>query len=71
MCAPDLELFRSVVDYRDEDITPWPKNVPHRVNVRTFVKSQSVFAHWRLDSEKLMEECWQWDKQQRKTLRLV
>jgi len=69
--APDLELFRSIVDFRDEDITPWPKNVPHRDNERVFVHTKSVFAHWRQDTAKSNEECWAYDRTQRKTLRYV
>jgi hypothetical protein len=63
-----MSLYRTTVEFRDEDITPWPKNLPHQVFKREFNKGKSVFAGWKKDDEDTIAKCMSNDKYIRKTV---
>jgi len=65
--ANSLQLYRTCVDYRTEDIQPWLASIPNRIVNRTFVKANSVFALWRDDNEATKAECLKYDMVNRKT----
>jgi hypothetical protein len=65
--AKSLQLYRTCVDYRTEDLTPWLASIPNRIISRTFKKQDSVFASWKDDTEAVKAECLKVDMVNRKT----
>jgi hypothetical protein len=54
--GPDtIELYKTITDFRQEDIAEVGRNISE--SVKQFKKPVSVFARWKADTEDTREKC--------------
>ena len=52
-----MELYSSIIDFRQEDVPPKDSRNSKRRTVKVFHKPNTVFRSWKEDDEKTRDQC--------------
>ena len=55
--SESIELYKTIIDFRQEEVPLRGAKITITENVRLFKKPVSVFAKWRSDTEQVKDKC--------------